>query len=73
MAFPGIRLRDLDDPVDEIYAAGRDRHTRTADAAEDDDIFYASHDVVGYVVGAVGTSVILVLRQHSQLWPADGH
>ena len=72
MAFSGICLRDLNDLVDEIFADGCYGHAGTTDAAADDDIFYAGNDAVGNVVGTVRTAVILVLRQHCQLWPADG-
>ena len=73
MAYARICVRVLDDPVDEVHAAGRDRHARAADAAKDDDLFHAGHDAVGHVVGTVGTFAILVFRQYRQLWPADGH
>ena len=62
MAFAGIRICDIDDPVDEIHTSGRDRYARTAGAAKDDDVFYAYHDAMGDVVGTVGAFAILVLR-----------
>ena len=73
MAFAGIRICALDDLVDEVYATSCHRHAGAGDAAEDDDVSDAGDDVMGYVGRTVGTFVILVLRQHRQLRPADGH
>ena len=72
VSYSRIRFCVIDDTVDEIYAAGSHDYTRTADAAEDDDLFYAGHDAVGNVVGTIGPVAVLVLRQYCQLWPADG-
>ena len=63
----------FDDPVDEVHADGRDRDARAANAAEDDDLFYAGDDAVGDVGSTGGIAALLVLWQHRQFRPADDH
>jgi len=72
VSYSGIRFCVVDDPVDEVHTAGCYDHSRTANAAEDDDVLYAGDDVVGNVVRTIGAAAVLVLRQYCQLWPADG-
>lgn len=68
-----IRFCLLDDSLDEIYSDRCRRHARTADAAENDDVFYARNDALGYVGRAGGFVDILVFRQYRQFCSANDY
>ena len=61
----------FNDSFDEIHAASGCHNARTANAAENDDIFYAGDDALDYVERACRASSLLVFRQYCQLCPTN--
>ena len=71
VSYPRICVCSFDDSFDEVYADGCDRHARTTDAAEDDDLSDAGNDALDYVVGSGGFASLLVYRKHHYVRSAN--